>query len=178
MHMSVCGDNFLGFPNSCARRQPWPGAAVVYRRSLSTGHQTMSGPCIHRSGIPMIFRVARFASTCCALITLAACGGSGGNTAVTSPSATSPPVTTPPPSSSAVAVDAADAARFLDQATFGVTASDMTHVQSIGFDAYINEQLAYAPTQYTGYSYTPHTAPAGCVGDGSSPPDASALCAA
>jgi uncharacterized protein (DUF1800 family) len=76
-----------------------------------------------------------------------------------------------------IAVDATDAARFLDQATFGVTASDVAHVQSIGFDAYINEQLAYPPTQYTGYSYTPHTAPAGCMGDGSSPPDASALCA-
>ncbi len=76
-----------------------------------------------------------------------------------------------------VAIDPADAARFLDQATFGVTASDVAHVQNIGFDAYINEQLAYAPTQYTGYSYTPHTAPVGCMGDGSSPPDASALCA-
>jgi uncharacterized protein (DUF1800 family) len=37
--------------------------------------------------------------------------------------------------------------------------------------------LTYAPTQYTGYSYTPHTAPVGCMGDGSNPPDASSLCA-
>jgi len=50
-------------------------------------------------------------------------------------------------------------------------------VQSVGIDAYINEQLAYAPTQYTGYTYTPHTAPAGCISDGSNPPDASSLCA-
>jgi anti-anti-sigma factor len=47
----------------------------------------------------------------------------------------------------------------LEQATFGVTASDVAHVQSIGIDAYISEQLAYPPTQYTGYTYTPHTAP-------------------
>ena len=50
-------------------------------------------------------------------------------------------------------------------------------MQSVGIDAYINEQLAYAPTQYTGYAYTPHTAPAGCKSDGSNPPDASSLCA-
>lgn len=102
----------------------------------------------------------------CAL--LAACGGSSsGGTAATS----SPPVVTPPPLASA------DAARLLEQATFGVTASDLTHVQSVGIDAYINEQLAYAPTQYTGFAYTPHTAPAGCKSDGSKPPDASSLCA-
>jgi len=74
-------------------------------------------------------------------------------------------------------VGAADAARLLDQATFGVTASDVAHVQSVGIDAYIAEQFAYAPTQYTGYTYTPHTAPVGCMGDGSNPPDASSLCA-
>jgi uncharacterized protein (DUF1800 family) len=122
----------------------------------------------------MHIRVAALAGACCALLTLAACGGGGGT-----PAGSVPPVgTTPPsPTPTPVAVEAADAARFLDQATFGVTASDVVHVQSIGFDAYINEQLAYPATQYTGYSYTPHTAPAGCVGDGSNPPDASALCA-
>ena len=101
---------------------------------------------------------------------LAACGGgSGGGTAATSPA---PAVTPPPPP-----LASADAARLLEQATFGVTASDLTHVQSVGIDAYINEQLAYAPTQYTGFAYTPHTAPAGCKSDGSNPPDASSLCA-
>jgi len=100
----------------------------------------------------------------CSLLNLAACGGGG--------SVASAPPPAPPPS-----VSAADAARLLEQATFGVTASDVAHVQSVGIDAYINEQLAYPPTQYTGYSYTPHTAPAGCVGDGSKPPDAASLCA-
>lgn len=56
-------------------------------------------------------------------------------------------------------------------------ASDVAHVQRVGIDAYIGEQLAYAPTQYTGFSYTPHTPPVGCMGDGSNPPDASSLCA-
>jgi uncharacterized protein (DUF1800 family) len=102
------------------------------------------------------------------LLALAACGG-GGTSGMPSPTPTPPP---PPP-----AVGAADAARLLDQATFGVTASDVAHVQSIGIDAYIGEQLAYSPTQYTGYSYTPHTAPVGCKGDGSNPPDAASLCA-
>jgi uncharacterized protein (DUF1800 family) len=80
-----------------------------------------------------------------------------------------------PPAATPVA--AADAARLLEQATFGVTASDVAHVQSVGISTYLNEQLSDAPTQYTGYSYTPHTAPAGCVSDGSNPPDASSLCA-
>jgi uncharacterized protein (DUF1800 family) len=101
---------------------------------------------------------------------LEACGGGGGNTADSStPAATPTPIPTPG--------SATDAARLLEQATFGVTASDVAHVQSLGIDAYINEQLAYAPTQYTGYSYTPHTAPVSCMGDGSNPPDASSLCA-
>jgi uncharacterized protein (DUF1800 family) len=110
----------------------------------------------------------RIAGALYALLALAACGG-GGTAGMPSPTPTPPP---PPPS-----VGAADAARLLDQATFGVTATDVAHVQSIGIDAYIAEQLAYSPTQYTGYSYTPHTAPVGCKGDGSNPPDAASLCA-
>jgi uncharacterized protein (DUF1800 family) len=138
----------------------------------------MASPCIQRTGNRMHNRVLGLVGVSCALFILAACGGggaSGGVAATTSVS--SPPVTAAPPSPATAAVDPADAARFLDQATFGVTASDVAHVQGVGFDAYINEQLADAPTQYTGYSYTPHTAPASCVGDGSNPPDASALCA-
>jgi uncharacterized protein (DUF1800 family) len=118
----------------------------------------------------MGIRGCGFAGAACALFTLAACGGGGGNTADSPmPAATPTPIPAP--------VGATDAARLLEQATFGVTASDVAHVQSVGIDAYINEQLTYAPTQYTGYSYTPHTAPVGCMGDGSNPPDASSLCA-
>jgi uncharacterized protein (DUF1800 family) len=109
----------------------------------------------------------RFAGTLCVLLALAACGGGGGGQTAPTPT----PTPTPP------MVGAADAARLLDQATFGVTASDAAHVQSIGINAYIAEQLAYPPTQYTGFVYTPHTAPATCKSDGSNPPDASSLCA-
>jgi uncharacterized protein (DUF1800 family) len=108
----------------------------------------------------------RIVVTLSALLALAACGGGGGA------SSTVPTPTPTPP-----AVAAADAARLLDQATFGVTASDVAHVQNVGIDAYITEQFAYSPTQYTGYSYTPHTAPADCKSDGSNPPEASSLCA-
>ena len=105
-------------------------------------------------------------ATLCALITLASCGGGSGNT-----------TDSPPPAPAPTPVAASDAARLLEQATFGATASDIAHVQSIGIEAYIGEQLAYAPTQYTGFTYTPHTAPASCKNDGSNPPDAASLCA-
>lgn len=100
---------------------------------------------------------------------LNACGGGG--TAPTS-TGTPPPVTTAPPT-----LSASDAARLLDQATFGVTASDLAHVQTIGIDAYLNEQMAATASQYTGYTYTPHTAPANCVNDPATPTDASSICA-
>jgi len=99
---------------------------------------------------------------------VASCGGSGsGDGASTSP----PGPATPP------AVTATDAARLLDQATFGTTANDIANVQKLGIDGYLRAQLALPPTQYTGYSYTPHTAPTSCRGDGSNPPDAASLCA-
>ena len=127
----------------------------------------------YATGIHARIRIWGAAGAFCTLITLAACGGGGGSaTSATSPSSTTSNPTPAPP-----AVDATDAARLLEQATFGVTAGDIAHVQSIGIDAYINEQLAYAPTQYTAYSYTPHTAPVTCKGDGSNPPDAASLCA-
>lgn len=125
----------------------------------------MNNPCERAPGIGIAMQQRLTAGALCAMLALLACGGGGGS----SPAPTPPP---PPPS-----VGAADASRLLDQATFGVTASDVAHVQAIGVDAYITEQLAYPPTQYTGYAYTPHTAPTSCKNDGSSPPDAASLCA-
>ena len=110
--------------------------------------------------------VRKFLGAFSVALTVSACGGGGSGT-----SAPTPP--TPPPP----AVTAADAARLLDQATFGVTASDVASVQSTGIDAYISAQFALPATQYTGYSYTPHTAPVDCKNDGSNPPDAASLCA-
>jgi uncharacterized protein (DUF1800 family) len=99
------------------------------------------------------------------LLALAACGGGGSSGA--------PPTPTPPPP----AASAADAARLLDQATFGVTQADVAHVQSVGFAAYLAEQLAAPASQYSGFSYTPHTAPATCQHDPATPTDASSICA-
>jgi uncharacterized protein (DUF1800 family) len=99
------------------------------------------------------------------LLTLAACGGGSSGSA--------PPPVPPPPSQPS----AADTARLLEQATFGVTASDVSHVQSVGFSAYLAEQLAATASQYTGFSYTPHTAPVGCQNDPATPTDASSICA-
>jgi uncharacterized protein (DUF1800 family) len=95
---------------------------------------------------------------------VSACGGGGSG--ASAPTAPAPPAAT-----------ATDAARLLDQATFGVMASDVASVQSTGIDAYISAQLALPATQYVGYSYTPHTAPTDCKNDGSNPPDAASLCA-
>ena len=134
----------------------------------------MASPRFETIGLP----VPRwgFAAACSMMLALTACGGggsSGAGSATTTATSTTPTTTT----TTTTTVDPVDAARLLDQATFGVTASDIAHVQSIGIDAYISEQFAYPPTQYTGYSYTPHTAPTSCSGDGSNPPDAASLCA-
>jgi uncharacterized protein (DUF1800 family) len=105
------------------------------------------------------------------LLAMAGCGGggSGGGSGSASTPATPPP---PAPSQPTVA----DTSRFLDQATLGVTASDVGLVQIIGFQAYLTQQLAAAPSQYSGFSYTPHTAPATCQYHPATPTDASSLC--
>jgi len=108
----------------------------------------------------------RFVVLVCIFAFVSACGGGGGGSA-------SSPTVPPAP----VLASAKDAARLLDQATFGVTPSDVAHVQRIGIGAYLDEQIAAPTTQYTGYSYTPHTAPANCVADPATPPDASSICA-
>jgi uncharacterized protein (DUF1800 family) len=107
------------------------------------------------------------------LSAMAACGGGGssGPAPTPAPPTSTPPPTTPPPPS------AANSARLLDQATFGITASDVAHVQTVGVDAYLTEQFAATASQYTGFSYTPHTAPLSCGNDGISPLDAASICA-
>ena len=115
-------------------------------------------------------------------VALTACGGSSDNssppaavsTSATSPTTPSPPISSASPAS--VGPSQADASRFVDQATFGVTASDVAQVQSAGFDAYLDQQLTVAASQYTGFSYSPHTPPTTCRYDGVST-DASSICA-
>lgn len=99
---------------------------------------------------------------------LSGCGGSGDADGTLTSSPTSTAVST--------GLTAADAARFLDQATFGATAADIGHVQSVGFNAYIAEQLAAPVSQYSGFSYKPDTAPANCSFHAASPTDAASIC--
>ena len=44
-----------------------------------------------------------------------------------------------------------DAARFLTQATFGPTLGEIQRLQQIGYNAWLNEQVAMAPTLHTPY---------------------------
>jgi uncharacterized protein (DUF1800 family) len=117
------------------------------------------------------FSIRDYAGTAVLLLAMAGCGGggSGGGSAGVSTPATPPPPTPSQPTM-------ADTSRFLDQATFGVSASDVALVQLIGFQAYLAGQLATAPSQYSGFSYTPHTAPATCQYHPATPTDASSLC--
>jgi len=117
------------------------------------------------------FSIRVCAGTAVLLLAIAGCGGggSGGGSGSASTPATPPP---PAPSQPTIA----DTSRFLDQATLGVTASDVGLVQIIGFQAYLTQQLAAAPSQYSGFSYTPHTAPATCQYHPATPTDASSLC--
>jgi uncharacterized protein (DUF1800 family) len=70
-----------------------------------------------------------------------------------------------------------DAARLLEQATFGPTPSEVARVAALGFNGYMQEQLAIPATGYPGFTYVVHTAPTSCKSDGSNPPDAASLCA-
>ena len=119
----------------------------------------------------------RLTAALTASLLLSACGGGGSSDGTSStpapPSTTTPPTPTPP---TPAAPTVADASRLLEQATFGVTAGDLANVQSIGIDAYLAAQLNVAPSQYTGFSYTPHTAPSTCKSDGT-PGDAASICA-
>jgi uncharacterized protein (DUF1800 family) len=105
------------------------------------------------------------------LLAMAGCGGGGSGAGS---GGVSTPATPPAPTPSQPTM--ADTSRFLDQATFGVAPSDVALVQIIGFQAYLAGQLATAPSQYSGFSYTPHTAPATCQYHPATPTDASSLC--
>lgn len=70
-------------------------------------------------------------------------GRVNGSTAFTAPPAV-PPVAPGPASTQ-------DAARFLTQATFGVTPGELTRVQRIGFERYLNEQFNAPTTAHLAY---------------------------
>lgn len=100
-------------------------------------------------------RRASLAGLLGALLLLSACGGEA------------------PPDAN---VPKSDATRFLQQASFGPTESTIARVQSIGFDAYLNEQFGKSSSGYPGFAYYPHSAPADCQYDSTNPTGPASLC--
>jgi len=58
----------------------------------------------------------------------------------------------------------ADTVRFLEQSTFGPTSALIDHVQQVGFDAFLNEQLGTPLTDYPDLPGWPQTRPTVCTG--------------
>jgi uncharacterized protein (DUF1800 family) len=94
-----------------------------------------------RSVVRLIFIAAVGATA------LAACGG-GSSSPAPVPAAPSAPAPAPPP---AAGPTADEAARFLTQASFGPTATDIARVQAIGYSAWIDEQFALPATPHLPY---------------------------
>ena len=59
----------------------------------------------------------------------------------------------------------ADTVRFLEQATFGPSQSLIAHVQQVGIEAYLDEQLRAPMTDYPDLEFWPQTRPVSCTGD-------------
>ncbi len=77
-------------------------------------------------------------------LALAACSGGGGTVAPTATTPTPTPAVTPVP----VAITATQASRFLQQATFGATRTDIALVRSLGIDGWITDQIGRPRTQH------------------------------
>jgi uncharacterized protein (DUF1800 family) len=58
-----------------------------------------------------------------------------------------------------------DTIRFLEQSTFGPTNDLITHVQQVGREAFLNEQIAAPTTNYPDLPFWPQTRPTSCTGD-------------
>ena len=63
----------------------------------------------------------------------------------------------------------ADAVRLLRQASFGPTEAEAQRVAAMGAAAWVDEQLAMAPTQYPAYPWMPTGRPDTCVDDRTQP---------
>ena len=60
---------------------------------------------------------------------------------------------------------AADAVRFLEQSTFGPTPELLARVRQVGFEAFLDEQLAAPISDYPELPFWPQTRPTSCTGD-------------
>ena len=117
---------------------------------------------------------------------LAACGGGGGeeaaqSTPVTPTTPVSTPVPAPPttPVAPTVPIDTSrrDAARLLEQATFGPTATDVANVTKLGIAAYLEEQFAKPKTGYVGFNRQGYVQADDCKTQASDPTSPASLCA-
>ena len=86
--------------------------------------------------MPTQFKI-RFGALLVGALLLGACGGSGSGGSSPPP----PPPPPPPPG-----ISEAEASRFLRQATFGPTATDVDTVIDMGFEAWIDAQIATPAT--------------------------------
>jgi uncharacterized protein (DUF1800 family) len=118
------------------------------------------------------------------LVALAGCGGgggAGGSATISSGSGSSSSggasSSSGSSSSGANSMSGTDAARLLEQATFGPTPSEVTRIAALGFNGYMQEQLAKPAIGYPGFTFVPHTAPTNCRYDASAPTSAASICA-
>jgi uncharacterized protein (DUF1800 family) len=76
------------------------------------------------------------------------------------PAPAATPVPTPNPFTGAASTS--DTVRFLEQSSFGPTASEVARVQGIGFRAYLNEQFNAAMSSYPAFTLMPTDTSQGC----------------
>ncbi len=95
------------------------------------------------SAVRALPRLRATASAALLAALLAACGGGGGGSSdgAAAPGAAGAPPPAPAPAV-ALPTSRAEAARFLTQSTFGPTEADTDRVMSVGYAAWIDEQLA------------------------------------
>ena len=89
--------------------------------------------------VPVLARGVEIASLSALSSAVAACGGGGGDS-------------TPPPPPPPASISAAQASRFLAQASIGATRSEIARVQSLGYAAWLAEQFAL-PQQGTRWDW-------------------------
>jgi uncharacterized protein (DUF1800 family) len=101
--------------------------------------------------------------SCILAATLAGCGGGSSGS--------------PPPPPPVTGMSTADAARLLEQASFGPTPSEVSRVAALGLAGYLGEQLTQPATGYSGFAFVPHTPAASCKYDPANPTGTASLCA-
>ena len=89
--------------------------------------------------VPVLARGVEIASLSALSTAVAACGGGGGDS-------------TPPPPPPPASISAAQASRFLAQASIGATRSEIARVQSLGYAGWLAEQFAL-PQQGTRWDW-------------------------